>query len=67
MTVCLPAYSFPVSNSKVQHSGGFDNPAECQCVPEAFCTVNFTFFSFFCVYKIIIHQKGKKEEGIIFG
>ena len=37
---------FPVNHSHAQHSGGFDNPRSVSaCVPEAFCTINFTFFS----------------------
>ena len=30
---------------------GFDNPMEPQCLPEAFCTVNFTLYIFFIFSK----------------
>ena len=47
-------YSFPVSNSKVQHipggggggGGSITRRVSSACVPEAFCTINFTFLSF---------------------
>ena len=44
---CVPAYSFPCRQLPKCNTRGFDNPVDvCQypCVPEALCTINFTFF-----------------------
>ena len=63
--VQLPCKPLPRCNTTPKHSGGFDNPAECQ-VPASqrrFCTINFTFFflltkfsgSYFFFQNTVIH------------
>ena len=48
---CVPACSFPVGNSHKQQSGvSITRGVSVPCVPEAFCTVNFTFFFFFLLF-----------------
>ena len=67
VTVCMPMKC---------SLGGFDNPAENQCLAsddelEAFCTLNFSFFSVFCVFHFFFFllwslQLKAGREGIQF-
>ena len=55
----MSAYSFPVSNFYVQHSEGFDNPAECQVfASQRRFALSTYFFSLLFFFQDLIFLEG---------